>query len=78
MSQLLAGLAVVADLRGEDPPDKDWFRQYFLLTGDHMVLTEEGWIPAACNTKAFTGFDPAEVLEEVNAPREASAAFGGE
>jgi len=27
----------------EGAPDKVWWREYFLLTGEHMILTEEGW-----------------------------------
>lgn len=54
----------------EFAPDPTWYREYYMLTGDHMVLTEEGWIPAACNTPEHLGadYDPAEVLDEVNAP----------
>jgi hypothetical protein len=49
-------------------PDPHWWRDYFILTGAHMVLTEEGWLPAECNTREATGADPMEVLDEVNAP----------
>jgi len=52
----------------EHAPDEDWFRDYFLLTGVHAVLTEEGWIPADQNTVEITGEEPMEVLDEVNAP----------
>jgi hypothetical protein len=49
-------------------PDKTYLRDLYLVTGDHMVLTEEGWIPAASNTFQETGDDPMEVLDEVNKP----------
>jgi hypothetical protein len=52
-----------------DPaPDENWFRDYYTLTGDHVVLTEEGWIPADQNTVEITGEEPMEILDEVNAP----------
>jgi hypothetical protein len=52
----------------EDAPDRNWWRDYYLLTGDHMVCTEEGWVPAEMNAREVTGEDPDEVLDEVNAP----------
>ncbi len=24
-------------------PDRGWYRDYYLLTGEHMILTDEGW-----------------------------------
>jgi hypothetical protein len=51
-----------------DPaPDENWFRDYYTLTGDHVVLTEEGWIPADQNTVEVTGEEPMEIFDEVNA-----------
>jgi len=60
---------VVANLIGDIPPDENWLRDYYLINGDHMVLTEEGWIPAEMNTREYTGAEPCEVLDEVNAPK---------
>lgn len=54
--------------REDHAPDHNWFRDLFLLTGAHLVLTEEGWIPAEANTLDATGFEPMEILDEVNAP----------
>lgn len=57
---------------GERPPDNNWWRDYFRLSGDHVVLTEEGWEPASiyksqpelrAEMAASGGF-----LEELNAP----------
>jgi hypothetical protein len=53
---------------GDVPPDENWYRDYFTLTGEHMILIEEGWVPPELNTKEVTGEDPQEVLDEVNAP----------
>jgi len=68
LGTLRAAIDVAADLVGEKAPDATWFREYYEITGDHMVLTEDGWIPAEFNTREITGEDPAEVIEEVNAP----------
>lgn len=46
----------------EQAPDENWFPDYYSLTGDHMVLTEEGWLPADQNTRE----EPMEVFDEVN------------
>jgi hypothetical protein len=68
IAALRAALDVAADQVGDRAPDKLWWEQYYRLTGDHMHLTEDGWIPAAMNTLACTGCEPAEVLKEVNKP----------
>lgn len=52
----------------DEAPDDNFFRDLFVLTGDHMVLTEEGWITAESNTDEETNGEPSEVLDEVNAP----------
>lgn len=49
----------------ERAPDPQWWADYFRLTGQHMVLTEEGWVPAALNTREETREEPMEVLVEV-------------
>lgn len=48
--------------------DPDWYGDYYTITGDHMHCTEEGWIPAEMNTFEYTGYEPMEVLYEVNKP----------
>lgn len=54
-------LEAISDLVSDRPPDETWWRDYFLLTGEHMILTDEGWVPPYM-------VDPqSEVLEEVNA-----------
>lgn len=54
-------LKKLADIFGEIPPDDHWFGDYCELTGQHMCLTDEGWVPPEC-------LEGAEVLEEVNKP----------
>lgn len=36
----LLGRAVATEMMAPDPT---WFREFFLLSGDHMILTDEGW-----------------------------------
>lgn len=60
-----------ADYCANHPPDKNWFRDLYLLTGDHMVLTDEGWEPAYV-VKMYRNEDPTwEPIDEVNAPAKA-------
>lgn len=66
--ELWVALLVTGDFVNDRAPDKGWFKDFYLLTGDHMQLTDEGWVPAHMNTKEYTGYEPAEVLDEVNAP----------
>jgi hypothetical protein len=63
-AQLRAALDAVGDAHGEDPPDHNWNREYFEITGEHVVLTDEGWVPAATNV----GPNAMDVLDELNAP----------
>jgi len=50
----------------ESAPDARWFRDYFGLTGDHAVLTEDGW--SLGSEKADLVSMGVEILDEVNAP----------
>lgn len=65
---LMAGLNVAFDVMGEVAPDKSWLKEYYSITGDHMVLTEYGWIPADQNTFEATGEEPLEIRDEINVP----------
>jgi hypothetical protein len=47
------------------PNDPTWWRDYFLFSGDHMILTEEGWERAE-DVDSSDG--EVEILDEVNAP----------
>ena len=57
----------------EDTPDKAWWREYFLLTGRHMILTDEGWEPGSCKKSYLDDWQENPdfgnpILDEVNAP----------
>jgi len=45
----------------ERSPDRQWHKDYYSITGEHMVLLDEGWAPADM------GYDPVEIHDEVNA-----------
>lgn len=47
-----------------DAPDANWLGEYYSLTGDHMILTEEGWTPGDNKPEIH----PDGILMEVNAP----------
>lgn len=48
-------------------PDAAWGEQYFGLTGEHMLLTEEGWEPG--DVKYTYDEYPDAILLELNAPK---------
>jgi hypothetical protein len=48
-------------------PDTSWFEEYFSLTGDHMILTEEGWEPASAKREYLKDDPNWEPIKEVNA-----------
>lgn len=62
----------------ETTPDKDWFKDFYLLTGEHMVLTDEGWefgaskediIAWAEEDARRSGVEYEDpILDEINAP----------
>lgn len=61
-----------AEVFAENPPDAGWFRDYFLLTGEHMILVDESWEPGSSLAeyrKEDAEFQPDD---EVNVPDEAS------
>ena len=51
-------------------PDPKWFREYFLLTGQHMICTEEGWEDGSAKQSYIDSNDgdASIILDEVNAP----------
>lgn len=54
-------------------PDKNWWRDYFELSGKHAILTDEGWEPGSVKQSYLE--DAAErgetwaPIDEVNAPK---------
>jgi hypothetical protein len=46
-------------------PDPQWFRDYFLLTGQHMILTEEGWESGDSKQAYLDGLNPEDSIEDV-------------
>lgn len=49
-------------------PTPEFLKEYFLLSGEHMILTEDGWEPGSGKESyPDDGLSP-ELLDEVNAP----------
>lgn len=48
-------------------PDSDWFREYFELTGEHMILSDEGWECGSSKQSYLDEFGPDSILDEINA-----------
>lgn len=48
--------------------DFNWYRDFYLLTGDHMVRTDEGWEDGDGKQTYIDSGDEDAILEEVNAP----------
>jgi hypothetical protein len=61
--KLSSAMNLLGRINLEEPPDEDWCRDYFLLTGDHMVRTDGGWQPPFESESEYE----IEILEEVNA-----------
>jgi hypothetical protein len=49
-------------------PDVDWFKDFFTLSGDHMILSDEGWECGSAKQSYIDEFGPDSILDEVNAP----------
>ena len=55
-----------AHMADRSAPDSEWWKEYFLLTGEHMVLTDEGWEPGEVKG-SYLQEDPTWTpLDEVN------------
>lgn len=62
-------------LYGESPlvgsmiePGMKLWRDYYEYTGEHMILTDEGWEPGSVKKSYIDEFGPEAILDEVNAP----------
>ena len=52
-------------------PDKDWYKEYYLLTGNHMIFTAEGWLSGESKEDYLDENGRLSgILSEVNAPEE--------
>jgi hypothetical protein len=51
-------------------PNDTWFERYFSLTGEHMILTEDGWETGEAKELYLSSpeYGPDYILKEVNAP----------
>lgn len=55
-------------------PDSTWLRDFFVLTGDHMILTDEGWESGEVKQDYLDTWQKDHpswsnpILDEVNAP----------
>ena len=65
------------ELYGETPlagamiePGMRLWRDYYLWTGDHMILSDEGWEPGEVKAGYLEEYGPDSILDEVNAPNE--------
>jgi hypothetical protein len=71
-----------AEVYGEVPlegamiaPGNELWRDYYEWTGDHMILTDEGWEPGELKQEFIDSLEGDEtiddiILDEVNAPEE--------
>lgn len=58
-----------ADHLADSPaPDATWWKELFQITGEHMILTEEGWESGEGKSAYLTEGDDNPILDEVNAP----------
>lgn len=52
----------------ETSPGPTWWKRYFQITGDHMILTDEGWEHGSTKGSYVETFGAESILDEVNAP----------
>lgn len=68
LNRAMTALEHLLDMVDEEAPDAEWWPDYYKLTGQHMILTEEGWEPGE-HAKYYLESDPKwEPLDEVNQP----------
>jgi hypothetical protein len=65
-------------LRGSmQEPGMQLWRDYYAWTGDHMILSDEGWEPGEVKQSYLNEYGPDAILDEVNAPLPAPVAKEG-
>lgn len=69
LADAMALLQRTAEHFDDFAPDADWWRDYFLLTGEHMMLVDGNWEPAtdAAKRTYLEEYDEWEPDDEVNA-----------
>lgn len=72
---LLELLEGFADLYGEVPLMGEMiahghplWKRYHALSGDHMIMTDEGWEPGEAKASYLEEYGAASILDEVNMP----------
>jgi hypothetical protein len=67
-----------AEVFSDNPPDYEWFRDYYLISGEHMILTDEGWEPGNLKEQIRKDCDDPEwePNDEVNIPAMATSVRG--
>lgn len=72
LEEVMSLLHRAAEYMESQAPDEMWWREYFLLTGEHMILTDEGWESASVKEsyerEAAEHGESWKPLDEVNAP----------
>lgn len=64
---------IVASIEDRPAGDIQWWRDYYLFSGQHMILTDEGWEDGG-SKQSYLDMDAehpeygASILDEVNAP----------
>jgi len=66
-TRALLEVAVDYFCESESVPINDFFKRYYLLTGEHMILTDEGWTEGSMKEEFIR--DEYEILDEVNPPQ---------
>lgn len=67
-----------AEFFSDNPPDSQWFRDYYLIKGEHVILTDEGWVPGETLEQERKDMDDPDWQpdDEVNAPVPAQTVSG--
>lgn len=69
LEKAMSLLERAADRLSDDTsPDVEWWTDWFELTGEHMILTDEGWEPGSIKAELIEEYGFEAILDEVNAP----------
>jgi hypothetical protein len=70
MNKAMDLLNRAADSLLDRPAPENWWKDYYLLIGTHMICTENGWEHGGVKDQ----YSPSEIWDEVNAPSSPPAA----